>query len=170
MATNSDSAYSNRLPFDWRTPFGYLVATIFIAIVACALFYVLTLTLSFYWASCTLFIAFADDISNDVSFLVVGGQSKHSHRRIKERFCKIIQQYSMAKQLSVNWNPFGEHFWFSFVFFWFCRMVDEFNGIYQFITFNYFLWTTMTQCTLLFWFLSLLVEYITLSYEYISHL
>lgn len=64
----------------------------------------MTLTYSFYAASCSLFISFAEDISNDVSFLIVGSQTKQSHRKIKDRFCKIVKHYSIAKQLSPESN------------------------------------------------------------------
>lgn len=89
-----------RLPFNWKTPFGYVIAVIFISAACFATLYVLTLTLSFYASSCWLFIFYVKDISNDVSFLAVGGQSNRCHRKMKERFCKIVQLNSIVKQLS----------------------------------------------------------------------
>lgn len=79
-----------------------MIATIFLSSGFVAALFVLTLTLCFYASSCSLFITFAKDISNDVSFLIVGGQSNRCHRKMKERFCEIIQLDSNVKQLSEN--------------------------------------------------------------------
>ena len=98
---------SNRLPFDWKTPFGYVIATIFITIATFAVLYALTLTLSFYASSCFLFNSFAKDITNNLSVLIVVEQSHRSHRHLKEYLCKIIQLNSNVKQLSKNLNQYS---------------------------------------------------------------
>lgn len=155
----------NRLPFNWKTPFGYMIATIFFLAATCAVLYALTLTLSFYAGACYFFISFSKDISNDVPLLIVGGKSKRSHQKMKARFCKIIQLNSTVKQLSRCWTHHIFIFQCAFIsIFPFSRIIDEFNGIYEFMTFNYFLWTTLCECALLLGFVSQLVKYMIDSY------
>lgn len=52
-------------------------------------------------ASCRSFVAFLEDIKNDVTFLNVGGTSDYSQVMLKQRLCNIIQLYSDVKQLSL---------------------------------------------------------------------
>lgn len=55
-------------------------------------------TLSFFAASCILFITFVEDVSNDVELLNVGGESNRSHKKIQ--LSKIVRQHADLKQLS----------------------------------------------------------------------
>lgn len=89
-----------RLPFNWKTPLGYLVVQLseamsFLSIVSC-----LISTLCFYAGSCWLIIAFGKDIANDLDLLNVGGASNRNRKLTRERFGKIIQIHMDVKQLS----------------------------------------------------------------------
>lgn len=152
-----------RLPFNWKTPFGYLIATVFFSLASWAVLYALTLTLSFYAGACSLFSTFAKDITCQVSRLIVDGKSTRSHKKFKKRFCRIILLDSRVKQLSWSWDQhsyidYSNEIHSNILF---PRIMSEFNGIYEFITFNYFLWTILDECALFLAFLSQLVEYIT---------
>lgn len=92
----------DRLPFNWQTPLGYLIAEISELVSYASLLLCVVLTLSFYAASLWLIIKFTEDIANDLELLNVGGTSDSSRMRMRTRFGKIIQVHSNLKQLSSN--------------------------------------------------------------------
>lgn len=87
-------------PFDWRTPFGYLVAWsaqfagITANVISSAPFFNIVL------GSCWLFTVMIRDITNDVAaFNDIVQAPNRSHRmELTECFCDCIQNYSDAKQ------------------------------------------------------------------------
>lgn len=90
----------DRFPFNWKTPFGYLIAELsetasYLSIVLCRI-----PILCFFWGSCGLFCLFIRDITSDLELLNVGGASDQSRKKRQERFGKIIQLHSDVKQLS----------------------------------------------------------------------
>lgn len=92
-----------RLPQpNWHSPFGYLIA-LFIELAAAfaMLFSVLTI-ICLLVGSCWLFIAFVEDIINDLTQLKIDEKSNATDREMKTCFSNIIQFYSDAKQLSLN--------------------------------------------------------------------
>lgn len=92
--------FFNRLPFNWRTPFGYLIAQLSIAISYISILACLILTLCFYVSSCWLFATFAKDITNDLDLLNAFGASDRSHSKLQEHLSNIIQSHIDVKQLS----------------------------------------------------------------------
>lgn len=97
-----------RLPYDWRTPFGYLIILVVQGI--STLFTVTTVTpiIGSIVVSCWLFASFIEDITNDLSALSVNGSTRTSTHKItdsaalKEQFCNIIQNHSDIKELSIE--------------------------------------------------------------------
>lgn len=89
-----------RLPFNWKTPVGYLVAWIFQSI---GFFYTLYQSPSWigmYFGSCWLFVSFAKDIANDFPQLNATKAERRSYCELKGRFCRIVQFHSDMKELS----------------------------------------------------------------------
>lgn len=98
------SVYIFSLPFDWRTPIGYLLAIFSFCIVT----YVLTIgivpILCFFMGSCELFMSFIKDLIGDVKYLnKLSRKSKNdeNHREMQQLFVNIIVNFSTLKQLSV---------------------------------------------------------------------
>lgn len=87
----------NRLPFNWKTPVGYIVTVIWMSASYFLILSCLLSTIWFYAGCCWLIITFVEDITNDLELLSVGSRS--DQRRL-ERFGKIIQLHIDVKQLS----------------------------------------------------------------------
>lgn len=98
------------------------------------------------------FIIIIRDITNDIELLNVGGASKRSSKIMHERMAKLIQLHSDVKELSYSISQLLEIQISSFPiscelsFFNICRLIDEFNGIYIFITLFYFLYDLLLVC------------------------
>lgn len=71
------SFVNSRLPFNLRTPFGYILLLIFYMPGIFCVIYAAVPPICFYAASCLLFIAFVKDIENDLNVLMV----KKSHKK-----------------------------------------------------------------------------------------
>lgn len=89
-----------RYPFDWRTPFGYLVASLaqFVGTLTVESIYIQFLNIVF--GSCWLFIFVAEDIIQDVDAFntSIKAISNESHTELTKRFCDLLRIYSDAKQ------------------------------------------------------------------------
>lgn len=138
------------LPFEWKTPFGYLLAwfnTFFGAltgILSAPPFY------NSIFASSWLFVIIADDdlkeelaaFNNDVK------TSKGSDRaEIRQRFYSIIQSYWDAKEYELTRkNCFGMKWRIPLSF---SRLVNRFNNIHRFSIFAFFCWAIFGICGIL---------------------
>lgn len=95
-----------RLPFDWKTPLGYLFALLFQTMAVYAS------VLSTIPAACTLIasawtsVATLKDFTNDLPLLMIGGRSLNNRTKIKKRFSNFVQFYLDLKELSVWFFPF----------------------------------------------------------------
>lgn len=93
-----------RLPFDWRTPSGYLVAWLTQCVEGASIVATDILFLGIVFGSSWLFIVIAEDITYDViafNNLVTTLKTEDNdsdHAELIKRFCDIIQQYMDAKQ------------------------------------------------------------------------
>lgn len=89
-----------RTPFDWRTPWGYVVAFGVLWIAAFFLLVIFTCSLSLFTGSCTILIAFAEDIK--VEIWAIDKANRNTRALLKFRAClfEYIQLYLNAKQLS----------------------------------------------------------------------
>lgn len=91
----------SRLPFNWQTPFGYLIALVAQGIAAICTLFSGTLTMSLLVGSCWLFIIIVDDIANDLPKLDSGDYSSQRRRaKVIKYFCNILECYADLKQLS----------------------------------------------------------------------
>lgn len=98
--------FISRLPFDWKTPLGYL-ATLsleFIGAFYTAMF--LVAIACFLVGSCWLLISFIEDITSDLSLLTENNETSDGTSDgtsdVIVRFYEIVQFYSDVEQLSGN--------------------------------------------------------------------
>lgn len=93
----------DRLPFDWKNPYGYVIIFIMDYITA---FYVMSimvcqtsLIIGSYW----LLISLAKDLSRDLYKI---NATKMNRLQFKREIINFIQYQSDAKRLSEHWFPF----------------------------------------------------------------
>lgn len=91
-----------RLPFNTKTPLGYLAYVTFnFATTFCVIFSAVP-AICFLIGCAWLFICFGKDVKNNLPSLNVGGKlKKRNCVEVKRHFCKIVQTYSDAKELSI---------------------------------------------------------------------
>lgn len=135
-----------RFPFNWKTPFGYLVAYILNCCATFCVIYGHYMVFCFLIGSSWLTITCVKDITNDLNNLTVKRLTHESQQQLKRSLINIIQFHSDAKQLiyiGLNTVTVIEEFLF------YSRLVDDFNGIYEYITTTYFLWTLLAIASML---------------------
>lgn len=89
-----------RLPFNWRTPLGYLVALFAQFTGSFAVLFSALTVFSFLVGSCWLFYTISRDINQDLKCLKCKKSSDGNDRSLKIHFYHIVQVYLDAKQLS----------------------------------------------------------------------
>lgn len=96
--------YQNRLPFDWHTPSGYLIAFLAQTIESFFTVYSACPILCIVVGSCWLFIAFVRELTSELPTLnaAIKSSDERRHLHVKKQLCEIIELYSDVKQLSGN--------------------------------------------------------------------
>lgn len=154
----------HRVPFNWKTPLGYLLV---LAFYGYGMLCVVTLalpTMCLLMGTCWLFVAFAKDLTNDLHFLNINLPSNSNSLQLRGHLCKLIQLYSDIKELSwiiaaccwvfmAKFSILGPYFR--------CRFVEKFNLIFEIRIFMYFLWVECTICAGVLVYLKQIVEYKT---------
>lgn len=97
-----ENFFISRLPFNWKTPLGYSIAFTIEGIVICGQVFSFVPLLSFFIGTCWLMLAFARDLTNQLTHLKYHGQTSRSHGQLKIKFNEILQMYSEARQLSIS--------------------------------------------------------------------
>lgn len=95
-----------RLPFDYKTPFGFLLLSFVQIPWAFCIVFSAVPVISFFIGSCWLFTSFVKDVTNDLHQLNLAGKSKRGRMNVKERFCNLVQVYTNLKELSSNLPSF----------------------------------------------------------------
>lgn len=91
-----------RLPFDWKTPKGYVISFIFQFILTINLLYsVLCLTILAI-GTCLILISLAKDIQCYLNLIKMNARDKRNRRKISKKFTHFIRFHSNSKQLSNN--------------------------------------------------------------------
>lgn len=89
----------HRLPFDWHTPFGYLVAFFCQYIGSACIMTGYIQFFSLLFGSFWLFIVIADDMTNELATLNNIVKTTNGNRmELMKRFCHIIQTYADAQE------------------------------------------------------------------------
>lgn len=137
-----------RIPFNWKTPAGYAVASL----VECAGTYSLCLVCLqchyLYTTSCWGLTYLVKGITNDVPNLTMDSLSVAENRqKFRKLFCAIARRISDVKQLSKTahtlCNSYNNSNELSF------RLVNEFDGLFEFIIMILFWWTLSNICSIL---------------------
>lgn len=89
-----------RVPFHWRSAFGYIMYLMFYVPGIFCVIYAAVPPICFYAGSCFLFIAFVQDIENDLNALMVKKSHRKHNAKLKTQFFRIVQVYSEVKELS----------------------------------------------------------------------
>lgn len=90
------------MPFNWRTPQGYLLFTVFNSITSICTVFSTVPTTCHYVGSCWLFISMAEDIDGDFRSLNDSIKMNCSGRELRQRLCNFIRVYTEVKQLSTT--------------------------------------------------------------------
>lgn len=149
------------MPFDWRTPFGYLLSWIF----ECAQTYSTLLccvpNIGVTIGICWLLISILKDITSELHALKIDRQSQSSRIKLKRRFCKILHHYSVLPQLSKklhentsDFNVIGFFLLISFL-----RLASRMNEMTEFTILMLFLWTVANVTSSLLILLALWVNH-----------
>lgn len=86
-------------PFNWRTPIGFaIVLNLEFVTDMCAQTWFIA-TQVFFVGLCWLSVAFAKDITRDLSLLNIGGSSKRHEAKFIQGFCGTVQLHADARQL-----------------------------------------------------------------------
>lgn len=88
----------HRSPFDWRTPFGFLIAFL---LEVCPVYYVdrnCACIVSLPLGSCRFMIAFANDIKAEFQRLNQHLRSQGNDMRFRKKVCELIEFHSVARR------------------------------------------------------------------------
>lgn len=94
-----DLILRTRYPFNWKSPFGYLVASFcqYIGVITTA--NMLAHNLNLFIGSCWLFKFIANDIKNDLTAFNAAAKAPDADPVVlTKRFCDLVQIHSDAKQ------------------------------------------------------------------------
>lgn len=88
------------MPFDWTTPFGYLVAWLAQCAGITPVASIFGQFFNLLIGSCWLLISIAEDITQDViAFNIAAKTTTNQHRtELRKRFCRMVQIHSDANQ------------------------------------------------------------------------
>ena len=88
------------LPFDWKTPFGYLVAWSLEFPANSAVYLAVIPFFSLIFVSTWFFIGTADDMTQELTGFNndIKTSNGRDHEKMVRHFCRIVQHYTDAKQ------------------------------------------------------------------------
>lgn len=89
----------NRFPFDWKNPFGFMMANILQYVGTLATFIALGACLCFGIGTFILLLAIADDVKCEISSINQIHQTKSNRLLMFERFAKLINFHTDVKKL-----------------------------------------------------------------------
>lgn len=135
---------NRRFPFNWKTPFGYLIAYALeymgavhsISIVLCQT----TFIIASYW----MLISLGKDITNELNTI---NAAQEDRLELTMKLSNVIHLHSNAKQLSDFTIFFKRHLsWELQLDFNFFRLVRDFLNAYEFNILIHFFWTILSIC------------------------
>lgn len=92
-----------KFPFNWRTPFGYLMASLLLSVAIYFALFSATQIVCFFIGSCLMFISFVEDISNDLDALNIGDKDlKKCEQKLVVQFRNIVQLFADVKELCIG--------------------------------------------------------------------
>lgn len=92
--------YPQRVPFNWKTPAGYLVAFLGETLSSACTIYTTTPIICFIVGACCMLAAFVKDIASELTAFNADKLADAKQPDVKKHFCKIIRMFTDVKQLS----------------------------------------------------------------------
>lgn len=99
--TRKSYFYLFRLPFDWRKPLGYAIA---LSAQCTAIYFTLYCSIpvvTLFIGSCRLSICIVEDITNDLTLLIIDHKTKRKTTEIESQLRNLVQFYMDAKTFSI---------------------------------------------------------------------
>lgn len=152
------------MPFNWRTPFGYLIALTGESLASFSLVFLGIPFVGIFIGSCWLLTAFLRDISCDLANLSVDAKFKRNKKKRNVQFYQTVQNFSDVKRylLSVEkWKLFKKPWTASLPF----RMADVFCTNCEVSIMILFIWMLGLVCNSLI-ILEIIVKYIYLDFGF----
>lgn len=100
--TSSFCWFGSRMPFDWKTPLGYLIAYLSGIPVIYYIIRFSTCTMTFPAASCGIMIAFSKDIRAELAAINQQSKNRENDAKVMKKVCEIVGFHSVARQLSCH--------------------------------------------------------------------
>lgn len=93
--------FQSRLPFKWKTPFGYVVGLGLESLGFLLGAWSISPLLIFFIGSCWLLKSFATEVTNELRYLEVNCKTNHQNKRkLRVAVCNVVQLFADTKQLS----------------------------------------------------------------------
>lgn len=150
--SNDERSIFDRLPFNWKTPFGYLTLFLLTFFPLYSMTLCLIPIVCFASGSYYLISSFIRDITENDFPVLSENISSGNHMETTKQFCRFMQNFSEIKQLSYElaahvhfkkrWNLTSTIISF--------RMIKAFNDIYLVLINYLFVWTLLVDSTSLF--------------------
>lgn len=90
------------LPFDWKDPYKYLLAFVIQSCSHYLLLRVVTVNLNYLMAVCEFFIAFTEDIKNEVKEIGECIRENERQHEVKKKLCDFIELHGFTKEFVFN--------------------------------------------------------------------
>lgn len=154
----------HRIPFDWKTPFGYLAVWIFMYASLLSATFCITPILCLSFGSAWLVQSFANAITSDLNEFndLIEKSNKHHCNSLNKHFCTIIQDFSELKKLRADFCCWKKCRFTKINQIYCFRLVHLFNDIVKFSVTSAFLWGMLALSGSMLSLLFVLVEYQTL--------
>lgn len=159
--------------FNWRTPYGYGLATILQSSAIFSMLIFITTMICWVVGCCRFFLFAIKDITSEFSRLNATKTSEESEFEWNKQFFNMIRLYTDVKRFWIHFiilthSLFVVDSYINDDFRFLHRFVNDFNEILEIITFSVFVWTILTVSSSLITFLQQLVEYWLTLWEYCS--
>lgn len=92
-----------RTPFNWKTPFGYLILLSFVCSSVLSMAFCMLPIACFVIGSYLLMISIIKDITKNDFRILSDGISNENFLGMSRQFCSLMQKFSQLKQLSWIW-------------------------------------------------------------------
>lgn len=139
---------SPRMPFNWKTPFGYLIALLSETAAMLSAHFMILPIVCFVVGSYCLSISIFKDITKSDFHILSDKISNGNHIEMNELMYNFMQKFSQVKQLS--WFILSFHRPINAKFSFILRIIIAFNNIFNVLIVNLFIWSLLIISKCLF--------------------
>lgn len=134
-----------RLPFNWKTPFGYLIATIIISLASLCMLSSAVPTVCIFCGLCWILMEIVKDMTNDLINLKARKRFDPNYKQLNRHFFNMVHDFSDAKQLSVVGKKMSLNRKMTWWFLYHFRLAQEINECHEFNITLLFIWSLITM-------------------------